>query len=146
MASTSPPTSAPRKKPLLSRTSTAVKSSGKSAVSGSATKKKGRKNLPFFLKKTLDKQSNPCYNTITKREHNKPNLKEIITMTTYFVNYTIKTALNSKNGWASYENENEMYADLEAQGITEDNKDVRFLQFFEVLNVNGKNYIVNSWM
>lgn len=67
-------------------------------------------------------------------------------MTTYFVNYTIKTALNSKNGWASYENENEMYADLEVQGITEDNKDVLFLQFFEVLNVNSQNYIVNSWM
>ena len=64
-------------------------------------------------------------------------------MTTFFANYATN---HINNAWASYENENEMYADLEVQGITEDNKDVRFLQFFEILNVNGKNYIVNSWM
>ena len=64
-------------------------------------------------------------------------------MTTFFANYTTH---HINSAWASYENENEMYADLEVQGITEDNANVRNLQFFEVLNVNGKNYIVNSWM
>ena len=64
-------------------------------------------------------------------------------MTTFFANYTTN---HISNAWASYENENEMYADLEVQGITEDNANVRNLQFFEVLEVNGKNYIVNSWM
>ena len=64
-------------------------------------------------------------------------------MTTFFANYTTN---HINSAWASYENENEMYADLEVQGITEDNANVRNLQFFEVLNVNGKNYIVNSWM
>ena len=91
----------------------------------------------------LDKSHSACYNTITKREHNKSKLKEINIMTTFFANYTTN---HINSAWASYENENEMYADLEVQGITEDNANVRNLQFFEVLNVNGKNYIVNSWM
>ena len=64
-------------------------------------------------------------------------------MTTFFANYTTN---HINNACASYENENEMYADLEVQGITEDNANVRNLQFFEVLNVNGQNYIINSWM
>jgi hypothetical protein len=73
MANTSPPTSAPRKKPLLSRTSTAVKSSGRSAVSGSATKKKGRKNLPFFSKKLLTNNQIRAIIQLQKRDKKEAN-------------------------------------------------------------------------
>ena len=50
------------------------------------------------------------------------------------------------DGTYAYVMSGKMYADLEVQGITEDNGDVRFLQFFEVMTINGKNYISNSWM
>ena len=65
---------------------------------------------------------------------------------TYIAIYEMKNNFHNKQGVATYECENEMYADLEVQGITEDNGDVRFLQFFEVMTVNGKNYVVNTWM
>lgn len=65
---------------------------------------------------------------------------------TYIAIYEVKNNFHNKQGVAKYNNENEMYADLEVQGITEDNGDVRFLQFFEVMTINGKNYISNSWM
>ena len=68
------------------------------------------------------------------------------TSITYIAIYEMKNNFHSKQGVAKYNNENEMYADLEVQGITEDNGDVRFLQFFEVMTINGKNYISNSWM
>lgn len=51
-------------------------------------------------------------------------------------------------GWgqAIYNCENEMYADLEVQGITEDNPSVLSLIFFEVTVIDGLSYVVNSWM
>ena len=64
----------------------------------------------------------------------------------YIAIYEMKNNFHNKQGIAKYDNENEMYADLEVQGITEDNGDVRFLQFFEAMTINGKNYISNSWM
>jgi disulfide oxidoreductase YuzD len=64
----------------------------------------------------------------------------------YIAIYEVKDNFHSKQGIAKYENENEMYADLEVQGITEENGNVRFLQFFEVMTVNSKNYVSNSWM
>ena len=64
----------------------------------------------------------------------------------YIAIYEVKDNFHNKQGVAKYESENEMYADLEVQGITEENGNVRFLQFFEVMTVNGKNYISNSWM
>jgi hypothetical protein len=69
-------------------------------------------------------------------------------MTRFHVNYEIKRFHNSPAvvGTATYECENEMYADLEVQGITEENPAVRFLQFFESLEVDGKRYVVNTWM
>lgn len=67
-------------------------------------------------------------------------------MTKFHVNYEMKNNFHAKSGWANYDNENEMYADLEVQGIVEDNPEVRFLQFFETLTENGKTYVVNSWM
>lgn len=69
-------------------------------------------------------------------------------MTRFHVNYEIKRSNNSFAviSTATYECENEMYADLEVQGITEENSDVRFLQFFESLEVDGKRYVVNTWM
>ena len=65
---------------------------------------------------------------------------------TYIAIYEMKNNFHNKQGVAKYDNENEMYADLEVQGITEENPAVRFLQFFEVMTVNGKNYVTNSWM
>ena len=64
----------------------------------------------------------------------------------YCVNYEVKENFHNKSGWAFYESENEMYADLEVQGITEENGNVHFLQFFEVMTVNGRNFVTNSWM
>ena len=66
----------------------------------------------------------------------------------FFVTYAIQRFHNSPIifGKAVYDDENEMYADLEVQGITEDNPDVLNLQFFELITENGKVYAVNSWM
>lgn len=66
----------------------------------------------------------------------------------FYVNYTIKRFHNAPavEGWARYECENEMYADLEVQGITEDNPAVHHLSFFHTVTVNGKTYVDNTWM
>jgi hypothetical protein len=68
------------------------------------------------------------------------------TTITYIAIYEMKNNFHNKQGVAKYDNENEMYADLEVQGITEENPAVRFLQFFDSLEVDGKRYVVNTWM
>lgn len=67
----------------------------------------------------------------------------------FYVNYTMRSYTTKgavHEGWARYEEENEMYADLEVQGITEDNPDVLHLDFFHTVDVDGKTYVDNTWM
>lgn len=56
-------------------------------------------------------------------------------------------------GWACYDNENEMYADLEVQGITEENSQFTGINYYEVENENivrawnfGKPYTGDYWL
>lgn len=59
------------------------------------------------------------------------------TNTTYFfARYTVKEYDNhtATNGMARYDSENEMYADLEVQDITNENPKVLALEFMEVQN------------
>lgn len=67
----------------------------------------------------------------------------------FYVDYTIQNSYNSGiavEGRARYEDENEMYADLEVQGITEENPNVIHLVFFHAVVLNGETYIDNIWM
>ena len=62
--------------------------------------------------------------------------------------YTIKNFANKTitEGVAKYDNENEMYADLEVQEIVEENPNVTSLMFCETIDFEGKTYTINSWM
>lgn len=49
-------------------------------------------------------------------------------MKTYMARFQMK---NGTFGWYSYESENEMYADLEVIGVTEDNTELSGINYFE---------------
>ena len=53
---------------------------------------------------------------------------------------------NGTCGWEVFEYENEMYAALEVQGITEDNPDVVGINYYEVeLTDSGETHVVRVW-
>lgn len=60
--------------------------------------------------------------------------------------FNVKYETASAMGWISYESENEMYADLEVQGIIEENPSVKTVDYFE-LNVlpDGTCSIARHW-
>lgn len=67
----------------------------------------------------------------------------------FYVDYTIQNSYNSGiavEGHARYEDENEMYIDLEVQGIVEENPNVKTVDYFE-LNVlpDGTCSIARRW-
>lgn len=60
--------------------------------------------------------------------------------------FNVRYETTSAMGWISYENENEMYADLEVQGITEENPDVLGIDYYELTVLgNGTCSVSRRW-
>ena len=58
-------------------------------------------------------------------------------MTTFIARYGTRTS----TGWAKYDYENEMYADLEVQGLTEEHPSMVGIDYYEMQG----NTIVRRW-
>lgn len=84
-----------------------------------------------IIEKALDNYNNLCYNNSTKERRNKMVLYRALIEMESGCCHLSKT----------YEYENEMYADLEVQGYTEDCESIRKIEYHKL--VNGK--IERTW-